>query len=186
MYNFMNLHIWLLNNSVQAPSFNLFDEYFKPSPSDVSLISFTATLPQDIAEALFSTTINQDAPFQSTTTNTETTTTPIQSTNVEEPNDENNDAEFNSDTFTNPFAPPVTSSAKSSSSRIIDTSNMHTFQQPQTYIRRLTKDHPLVTIIRIPSKLVSTRRQLAIDAIWCYFHAFLTKVEPKNYKEAMK
>ncbi|GJZ88550.1 integrase, catalytic region, zinc finger, CCHC-type containing protein, partial [Tanacetum coccineum] len=163
-----------------------FDEYFKPSPSDVSPISSAATLPQDTTEAFSSTIIDRDAPFQSTTTNTETTTTLIQSTNVEEPNDENNDAEFNSDTFINPFAPPVTSSAKSSSSRIVDTSNMHTFQQPQTYIKRWTKDHPLVTIIRIPSKLVSTRRQLAIDAMWCYFHAFLTKVDPKNYKEAMK
>ncbi|GJT68893.1 retrovirus-related pol polyprotein from transposon TNT 1-94 [Tanacetum coccineum] len=63
---------------------------------------------------------------------------------------------------------------------------MHTFQQPQTYIRRWTKDHLLVTIISNPSKPVSTRRQLATDAMWGYFHAFLTKVKPKNYKEAMK
>nr|GEX07366.1 hypothetical protein [Tanacetum cinerariifolium] len=48
------------------------------------------------------------------------------------------------------------------------------------------KNHPLVTIIGNPSKLVSTRRKLATDAMWCYFHAFLTKVKPKNYKEAMK
>ncbi|GKB64820.1 retrovirus-related pol polyprotein from transposon TNT 1-94, partial [Tanacetum coccineum] len=80
---------------------------------------------------------------------------------------------------------PITSSAESSS-RIVDTSNMHTFQQPQTYIRRWTKDHLLVTIISNPSKPVSTRRQLATDVMWCYFHAFLTKVKPKNYKEAMK
>ncbi|GKG31802.1 hypothetical protein Tco_0426752, partial [Tanacetum coccineum] len=36
-----------------------------------------------------------------------------------------------------------------------------------------------------PSKPVSTRRQLATDALWCYFHAFVVKEEPKNYKEAM-
>ncbi|GKC82650.1 hypothetical protein Tco_1138367 [Tanacetum coccineum] len=93
---------------------------------------------------------------------------------------------FDSDTFINPFALPVTSSANSSSSSIVDTSNMHTFQQPQTYIRRWTKDHLLVTIIGNPSKLVSIRCQLATDAMWCYFDAFLTKVEPKNYNEAMK
>ncbi|GJT97851.1 retrovirus-related pol polyprotein from transposon TNT 1-94 [Tanacetum coccineum] len=63
---------------------------------------------------------------------------------------------------------------------------MHTFQQPHINTRRWTKDHLLVTIIGNPSKRVSTRLQLAIDALWCYFHAFLTKVGPKNYKEAIK
>ncbi|GJU12628.1 retrovirus-related pol polyprotein from transposon TNT 1-94 [Tanacetum coccineum] len=93
--------------------------------------------------------------------------------------------QFDSDTFTNPFAPPDTNSVESSS-RIIDTSNMHTFQQPLIYTKRWTKDHPFTTIIGDPSKLVSTRRQLSTDALWCYFNAFLAKEEPKNYKEAME
>nr|GEY28913.1 hypothetical protein [Tanacetum cinerariifolium] len=95
------------------------------------------------------------------------------------------DADFDSDTFTNPFAPLETSSTKSSS-RIVDTSNMHTFQQPLINTKRWTKDHPLVTIIGDPSKHVSTRQKLATDAMLCYFHAFLTKVKPKNYKETTK
>ncbi|GJZ73381.1 retrovirus-related pol polyprotein from transposon TNT 1-94 [Tanacetum coccineum] len=162
----------------------MFDEYFKP-PSVVSTTIFDANLlPPDIARASSSTTIDQDAPSSSTSPNNETAASPIQSTNVEEPN-EAKDAKFESDTFTNLFAPPVTSSAESSS-KIVDTSNMYTFQQPQTHIRRRTKDHPLVTIIDNPSKPVLTRRQLATDALWCYFHAFLTKVEPNNYKESMK
>ncbi|GKA13889.1 retrovirus-related pol polyprotein from transposon TNT 1-94 [Tanacetum coccineum] len=146
----------------------MFDEYFKPSPSVVSTtISVVTLLPQNTSRASSSTIIDQDAPSP-------------------KPNNEDNDAEFDSDTFTNPFAPLVTSSVESSSSRIVDTSNMHTFQQPQTYIRRWIKDHPLVTIIDNPSKPVFTRRQLATDAMWCYFHAFLTKVKPNNYKEAIK
>ncbi|GKE82165.1 retrovirus-related pol polyprotein from transposon TNT 1-94 [Tanacetum coccineum] len=36
-----------------------------------------------------------------------------------------------------------------------------------------------------PSRLVSTRKQLKTDAMWCYFDAFLTFVEPKKFKEAM-
>ncbi|GJZ69481.1 retrovirus-related pol polyprotein from transposon TNT 1-94 [Tanacetum coccineum] len=32
---------------------------------------------------------------------------------------------------------------------------------------------------------VSTRKQLKTDAMWCYFDAFLTSVEPKNFKVAM-
>ncbi|GJS58944.1 retrovirus-related pol polyprotein from transposon TNT 1-94 [Tanacetum coccineum] len=63
---------------------------------------------------------------------------------------------------------------------------MHTFQQPPIYTKRWTKDHSLVTIIGDPSKLVSTRRQLSTDALWCYFHALLAKEEPRNYKEAME
>ncbi|GKB16893.1 retrovirus-related pol polyprotein from transposon TNT 1-94, partial [Tanacetum coccineum] len=36
-----------------------------------------------------------------------------------------------------------------------------------------------------PSRPVSMRKQLKTDAMWCYFDAFLTSVEPKKFKEAM-
>ncbi|GKB33212.1 retrovirus-related pol polyprotein from transposon TNT 1-94 [Tanacetum coccineum] len=35
------------------------------------------------------------------------------------------------------------------------------------------------------SNPVSTRKQLENDAMWCYFDAFLTSIEPKNFKQAM-
>ncbi|GJV47920.1 integrase, catalytic region, zinc finger, CCHC-type containing protein [Tanacetum coccineum] len=140
----------------------MFDEYFKPPPSVVSKIISAATLPTpDTVGASSSTFIDQDALSPSTSPNNETTDSLIHSTNVEQPNNEE-DAEFDSDTFTNPFAPPVTSSTESSS-RIVDTSNMHTFQQPQIYTKRWTKDHPLVTIIGDPSKPISIRQQLAMQ-----------------------
>ncbi|GKC19640.1 retrovirus-related pol polyprotein from transposon TNT 1-94 [Tanacetum coccineum] len=127
-----------------------------------------------------STSIDKDAPSPSTSLNIETASSPINSTNVE-PNEEI--VEFDSDTFTNPFTYLDTSSAESSS-RIIDTSNMHTFQQPPIYTKRWTKDHSFTIIIGDPLKPVSTRFQLSTDALWCYFHTFLAKEEPKNYKEA--
>ncbi|GKF59222.1 hypothetical protein Tco_0176008, partial [Tanacetum coccineum] len=37
-----------------------------------------------------------------------------------------------------------------------------------------------------PSRPVSTRKQLASDALWCCFHTELSKVEPKNFKMAVK
>ncbi|GJW39847.1 retrovirus-related pol polyprotein from transposon TNT 1-94 [Tanacetum coccineum] len=87
----------------------MFDEYFNP-PSVVSIIIFAATLlPPDTAGASSFTSIDQDAPCPSTSTNNETTPFKINSTNVEEPNNEE-ESEFDSDTFTNPFAPPKTSS----------------------------------------------------------------------------
>ncbi|GJY27198.1 integrase, catalytic region, zinc finger, CCHC-type containing protein [Tanacetum coccineum] len=132
----------------------MFDEYFKPPRTISTPFSLQLYLHQIQPELLHLHTLIKMLPTQ------------------------------NSDTFTNPFAPPDSSSAESSS-RIVDTSNMHTFQQPQINTKRWTKDHPLVTIIQNPSKPVSTRRQLANDALWCYFYAFLVKEELKNYKEAM-
>ncbi|GKC18642.1 retrovirus-related pol polyprotein from transposon TNT 1-94 [Tanacetum coccineum] len=48
-----------------------------------------------------------------------------------------------------------------------------------------TKDHPIANVIRDPSRSISMRKQLETDAMWCYFDAFLTLVEPKNFKQAM-
>nr|GEU87742.1 hypothetical protein [Tanacetum cinerariifolium] len=104
----------------------MFDEYFKP-PSVVSTSISAETLPPlNTAGASSSTTINQDAPSPSTSLNNETTSSPTLSINVEEQNKEEEEAEFDSDTFTNPFDLSETSKTKSSS-RIVDTSNKHTF-----------------------------------------------------------
>ncbi|GJY71164.1 retrovirus-related pol polyprotein from transposon TNT 1-94 [Tanacetum coccineum] len=138
----------------------IFDEYFKNLSVASNPISATNLPSPDTASASSSSTsIDKDAPSPSTSPNIKATIYSLNSTNVK-PNEEV--AEFDSDTFTNPFAPPDTRSAESSS-RIVDTSNMHTFQQPLIYTKRWTKDHPLVTIIGDPSKPVSTRRQLSTD-----------------------
>ncbi|GJX00464.1 hypothetical protein Tco_0184377 [Tanacetum coccineum] len=47
------------------------------------------------------------------------------------------------------------------------------------------KDHPLDNIVGNPSRPVSTRKQLASDALWCCYHTVLSKVEPKNFKMAV-
>ncbi|GKE38286.1 hypothetical protein Tco_1461691 [Tanacetum coccineum] len=46
-------------------------------------------------------------------------------------------------------------------------------------------DHPLENIIGALDRPVSTRIQLHEQALFCYYDAFLTSVEPKNYKEAL-
>nr|GFB15014.1 integrase, catalytic region, zinc finger, CCHC-type, peptidase aspartic, catalytic [Tanacetum cinerariifolium] len=48
-----------------------------------------------------------------------------------------------------------------------------------------TKDHPLNYNIGPLSRPVSTRLQLHEQALFCYYDAFLTSVEPKTYKEAL-
>nr|GEY82976.1 hypothetical protein [Tanacetum cinerariifolium] len=48
---------------------------------------------------------------------------------------------------------------------------------------RSTMDHPIANVISEPSYTVSTRKKL--QTMWCYFDAFLTFIEPKNFKQAM-
>ncbi|GJU72357.1 retrovirus-related pol polyprotein from transposon TNT 1-94 [Tanacetum coccineum] len=48
-----------------------------------------------------------------------------------------------------------------------------------------SKDHPLDNIIGELKRPVSTRLQLHEQALFCYYDAFLTSVEPKNYKDAL-
>ncbi|GKB87438.1 retrovirus-related pol polyprotein from transposon TNT 1-94 [Tanacetum coccineum] len=93
----------------------MFDEYFK-NPSVASNLISATTLPlPDIAEASSSSTfIDKDAPSLSTSLNNEATSSPLNSTNVEQNKEV---AEFDSDTFTNPFAPLDTSLAESSSTK---------------------------------------------------------------------
>ncbi|GKC35110.1 ribonuclease H-like domain-containing protein [Tanacetum coccineum] len=47
------------------------------------------------------------------------------------------------------------------------------------------KDHPLQNIIGDPSRPISTRLQLHEQALFYYYDAFLTSVEPKTYKDAV-
>nr|GEV75114.1 hypothetical protein [Tanacetum cinerariifolium] len=70
-------------------------------------------------------------------------------------------------------------------SRHVDSSNMHTFYQHHPSKHRWTKDHPLEQVIRNPSQLVRTRRQLESDGEMCMFALTVSRTEPKNIKEAM-
>ncbi|GKA75908.1 retrovirus-related pol polyprotein from transposon TNT 1-94 [Tanacetum coccineum] len=97
----------------------MFNEYFNPPPSVVSLVQVAATpRAMDIADLPVSTSINQDAPTSS-----------------------------------------IPSTQEQEQSIIISQGD--------------------------PSRSISTRKQLQTDIMWCYFDAFLTLVESKNYKESM-
>ncbi|GJW39575.1 retrovirus-related pol polyprotein from transposon TNT 1-94 [Tanacetum coccineum] len=57
--------------------------------------------------------------------------------------------------------------------------------QPLDHLKKWIKDYPLDNIVGNPSRPVSTRKQLAFDALWCCYHTVLSKVEPKNFKMAV-
>ncbi|GKE42936.1 hypothetical protein Tco_1470220 [Tanacetum coccineum] len=76
-------------------------------------------------------------------------------------------------------------SSEESSSRIVILTNVHSVNQPQEHIEKLTKDHPLDKIIGDPSRPVSTRLQLQTEALFCYYDALLPSSEHKSYKDAL-
>nr|GEU71264.1 putative reverse transcriptase domain, ribonuclease H-like domain, aspartic peptidase domain protein [Tanacetum cinerariifolium] len=66
------------------------------------------------------------------------------------------------DEFINIFCTPV-QEREETSSRHVDSSNMHTFYQRHPFKHRWTKDHPLEQVIVNSSQSIRTRRQLETD-----------------------
>ncbi|GKD69761.1 integrase, catalytic region, zinc finger, CCHC-type containing protein [Tanacetum coccineum] len=79
---------------------------------------------------------------------------------------------------------PENDSEASSSLDVLPTV-MHTAAPNSEYVTKWTKDHPLDNVISELGRPVSTRLQLHEQALFCYYDAFLTSVEPKNYKDAL-
>nr|GEZ66588.1 Gag-Pol polyprotein [Tanacetum cinerariifolium] len=69
------------------------------------------------------------------------------------------------------------------SSSFHDVSNVHTYYQPYTHEKKLTKNHPLHKIISDPKSSVRTRGQLANS---CLFSCLLSFIEPANVAEALR
>nr|GEY77455.1 integrase, catalytic region, zinc finger, CCHC-type, peptidase aspartic, catalytic [Tanacetum cinerariifolium] len=92
-------------------------------------------------------------------------------------------AQADNDLFVNVFAQEPRSNESSSG----DVSSTESTQvvHPHNHLGKWSKDHPLDRVIYNPSCLVSTRKQLATDALWCLYNSVLLKVKPKNVKTAM-
>ncbi|GKE16253.1 hypothetical protein Tco_1423830 [Tanacetum coccineum] len=80
---------------------------------------------------------------------------------------------------------PLNESPNENSTSQGSSSNVRKIHTPFEHLGRWTKDHPIENVIGDLSRSVSTRKQLKTDAMWCYFDAFLTSVEVKNFKQAM-
>ncbi|GJR03559.1 retrovirus-related pol polyprotein from transposon TNT 1-94 [Tanacetum coccineum] len=79
---------------------------------------------------------------------------------------------------------PEVPSDQSSSSDSIHTI-VHLDHQISEHNSKWTKDHLIENIIGKLARPVSTRLQLHERALFCYYDAFLTVVEPKTYKDAL-
>ncbi|GKF29986.1 hypothetical protein Tco_0096328, partial [Tanacetum coccineum] len=151
------------------------NEYFTPPSIVVSLVQ-EAGAPRAVvlADSPVSTSIDQDAPSTCIPSTQEQENSPNISQGFEE---SLKTPTFHDDPPHESLYEELTSQGSSSNVRQIHT--------PFEHIGKWTKDHPIENVIGDPSRSVSTRKQLQTDTMWCYFDAFLTSVEPKNFKQAM-
>nr|GFB16131.1 integrase, catalytic region, zinc finger, CCHC-type, peptidase aspartic, catalytic [Tanacetum cinerariifolium] len=169
----------------------MFDELLNPPPSVVNqapkvIASIAEVIPPVQADSTglpSSTTVDQDAPSLSKSH----TTTEIQSSVIpQDVGDDNLDIEvahMGNDPLFGVSILEVTFAQSSS------TASPHLILQTNYPIphhnSKWTKDHPLNNIIGQLFRPVSTRLQLHEQALFCYYDAFLTSMEPKTYKEAL-
>ncbi|GKF72974.1 retrovirus-related pol polyprotein from transposon TNT 1-94, partial [Tanacetum coccineum] len=169
----------------------MFDELLTPPPSGdhpapevIALISVVVALePTASAGSPSSTTVDQDAPSPSNSQTTPETLPPLIPNDVEEDNHDIELAHMGNDSFFGIPIPEVTSDQSSSSDSIHTI--VHSDHQILEHNSKWTKDHPLENIIGELDRPVSTRLQLHEQALFCYYDAFLTVVEPKTYKDAL-
>ncbi|GJX66712.1 retrovirus-related pol polyprotein from transposon TNT 1-94 [Tanacetum coccineum] len=169
----------------------MFDELLTPPPSvDYPASKVVALIHKVVAPvsavstgSSFSTNVDQDAPSPSHSQTTPETQPLIIPNDVEEDNHDIEIAHMGNDPY---FGIPILKipSDQSSSSASIHTI-MHPDHQISKHNSKWTKDHPLENIIGKLARPVSTRLQLHEQALFCYYDAFLTSVEPKTYKDAL-
>ncbi|GKC77059.1 retrovirus-related pol polyprotein from transposon TNT 1-94 [Tanacetum coccineum] len=169
----------------------LFDKLLTPPPTvDHPAPEVIAPIDEVVAPVLAvstgspsSTIVDQDAPSPSNSQTTPETQPPVIPNDVEEDNHDIEVAHMGNDPYFGIPIPEIPSDQSSSSDSI------HTIVHPDHQISehnsKWTKDHPLENIIGELARPVSTRLQLHEQALFCYYDAFLTAVEPKTYKDAL-
>ncbi|GJT48700.1 retrovirus-related pol polyprotein from transposon TNT 1-94 [Tanacetum coccineum] len=168
---------------------SMFNEYLEP-PRVERPVSPAPTVPAPVNSAgtPSSTTIDQDAPSTSHSLSSSVLQSPslhqgavAESTIMEA----NQLAPVGNDPFVNVFAPKPNSKASSSGDVRLAESTSTYVTQTHHHLGKWSKDHPIDNVIGNPSRPVSTKKQLATDALWCLYNSVLSKVEPKNFTSAI-
>nr|GFB61551.1 integrase, catalytic region, zinc finger, CCHC-type, peptidase aspartic, catalytic [Tanacetum cinerariifolium] len=169
----------------------LFDELLTPPPSVNPLAPKIIALIADVippvqAESTgssYSTTVDQDAPSPSKSQTTPKTQSSVIPQDVEEEIHDIEVAHMGNDPL---FGVPIIEVASAQSSSTVSPHTLvQTDHQIPQHNSKWPKDHPLDNIIGQLSRPVSTRLQLHEQALFCYYDAFLTSVEPNTYKDAL-
>nr|GFC33061.1 hypothetical protein [Tanacetum cinerariifolium] len=169
----------------------MFDELLNPPPSVVNqvpkaiapIVEVIPLVNADSTGSPSSTMVEQDAPSMSNSTTPTETQSSIIPQDVGDDNLDMKVAHIGSDPLFGTPIPEVTSeqsTTPASPQEIVQTD--HPLPHHNS---KWTKDHPLNNIIGQLSRPVSTWLQLHKQALFCYYDAFLTSVEPKTYMEAL-
>nr|GEV30905.1 retrovirus-related Pol polyprotein from transposon TNT 1-94 [Tanacetum cinerariifolium] len=162
----------------------MFDEYLNPPPCVDPQASVVIPLEPTISIGTpSSTTIDQDAPSLSNSQTTQETPTLIIPLGVEEADHDIEVAHMDNNLKVD--FPILDTSFEESSTQVVIPNNVHSINQPPKHITKCTKDYPIDNVIGDPSRLVSTHHKIQDEALFSYFDAFLSSVEPKSYKEAL-
>ncbi|GKB94230.1 retrovirus-related pol polyprotein from transposon TNT 1-94, partial [Tanacetum coccineum] len=129
------------------------------------------------------TTVDQAAPSPSHSQTTPETQPPVIPNDVEEDNHDIVITHMGNDPYISILIPEIPSDQSSSSDCIHII--VHPDHQISEHNSKCTKDHLLENIISELDRPVSTRLQLHEQALFCYYDAFLTTIEPKTYKDAL-
>nr|GEZ31405.1 integrase, catalytic region, zinc finger, CCHC-type, peptidase aspartic, catalytic [Tanacetum cinerariifolium] len=177
----------------------MFDEYFNTSPVSQPVppapafhdLVFQSAPPAPADHVPFSTTgthasfsIEEDAP-----------STSISSSSVQRSPYVHQGVVVDDTLVVNPFDPmddvpfvnifTLDPSSEATSSGEVSLADPNQSLLPHEHKRKWTNSHLIDNIIGNPSRPVSTRKQLATDALWCFYNYVLSKVKPKNFKYAI-
>nr|GEW82370.1 putative ribonuclease H-like domain-containing protein [Tanacetum cinerariifolium] len=167
----------------------LFDELLTPPscvdpPAPEVIAPIADVIPQQQAESTgspSSTTVDQDATSPSKSQTTPKIQSHVIPQDVEEDIHDIEVSHIGNDPL---FGMPILEVASDqSSSTVSPYTIVHPDHQIPQHISTWIKDYPLDNIIGQLSRPVSTRLQLHEQALFCYYHAFFTYVEPKTYKD---
>ncbi|GJS42097.1 retrovirus-related pol polyprotein from transposon TNT 1-94 [Tanacetum coccineum] len=162
----------------------MFDEYLNPPPCvDLQVPAVIDPELGVLTGTPSFTTINQDAPSTSTSQTNQETPSPVIPHGVEETDHDIEVAHMDNNPYV--YFPTPEPSFEESSSQVIILDNVHSINQPPKHINKWNKDHPIDNVIGDPSRPVFTQNQLQDEALFYYFDAFLSSVEPMSYKEAL-
>ncbi|GJW02616.1 integrase, catalytic region, zinc finger, CCHC-type containing protein [Tanacetum coccineum] len=165
----------------------LYEQYYATRTTEVSDNYTVNTLDNEDTPSSYSIIIEgHDAPqlvSSSKESITNEPTTPVLDNRSDEQVQEDV-AELDGNTFMNPFRTTELKEAESSSN-YQDPSNMYEFHQQHRFIDRWTKNRPTEQVIGDPSKHVTIRSRLYIDAKMCMYALTVSTTEPTNIKEAM-
>ncbi|GJR46758.1 retrovirus-related pol polyprotein from transposon TNT 1-94 [Tanacetum coccineum] len=81
-------------------------------------------------------------------------------------------------------------SSEASSSGDVSLVDLNHVSQPHHHLGKWSKDHPLDNVIGNPSRPISTRKEIATDALWCLYNSILSKwiykVKLDEYGDVLK